>query len=442
MAAWRSLVVGTVVLAGLSPAMAQETYTLTEAVEADDCFRVQLEMKLSGNIHLSQQDDTKLPQAAVATHDFTERLLSVGPQGTPDKIVRHYEQARIVRKIQGEEYKDELRKERRLLVLQRVKDQVLVYSPDGALTRPEIDLAGHFDTVHVTGLLPKRAVAVGETWKAPNPIVQALCNFEGLTMQDLTCKLDSVKDDVAMVSFAGTASGIDLGAFAKLDITGSLRFDMKEKRLTKLEWKQKDQRDQGPVSPSLAFDIAIQMTRAVVEQPDVLSDFNLEQVPSGEEIPLPLLQLHHADVRDRFDLAYDRDWHITADTTEHFVMRLMVRGDWLAQVTITPWSRAKEGEHMSADAFHDAMSSNTPGWEEEQVLQSGEVPLEGNRWCYRLSALGQLDETKTMQIFYLIASPKGEQVVITFTMRQAQAEAFGDRDLSLVGGFDFPSNRK
>jgi hypothetical protein len=382
-------------------------------------------------------------QTAAATHDFLERVLLVGAQGLPEKTVRQYDQARVARTIEGQEYKEELRSDRRLLVVQRTKDQTVVYTPAGLLTRGELDLtAGHFDTFHLTGLLPKRAVAVGETWKVANPIVQALCNFEGLTTQDLTCKLEEIKDDLASISFTGTASGIDLGAQAKLGISGSCRFDMKQKRLTHIEWKQKDEREQGPVSPALAFDINVQMSRTAIAEPEVLSDFKLEGVPPGTEIDPPLLQLYHQDSRDRFEFAYDREWHITADTMEHFVMRLMVRGDWLAQVTVTPWSRAKEGEHLSPEQFQQEMASNTPGWEEEQVLQSGEVPLEGGRYCYRISALGQLDGVKTMQIFYLLASPKGEQVVVTFTMRQAQAETFGNRDLALVGGFDFPSNQK
>ena len=119
----------------------------------------------------------------------------------------------------------------------------------------------------------------------------------------------------------------------------------------------------------------------------------------------------------------------------------MDKGEFITQVTITPWHPAKPGEHMSAKEFEEAMA-DTPGWEQEQVLQSEEVPAEKGRWVYRISALGTLDDLKVMQNFYLVAGPGGEQIVLAFTMKQAQAERLGARDLSLAGSIDFPANRK
>src|SRR2546422_736125 len=85
--------------------------------------------------------------------------------------------------------------------------------------RLDMSLSGeHFDTLALAGLLPGRAVSLGETWKIPNAVAQALCNFEGLTEQNLLGKLDEVKDQVARVTVTGSATGIDLGALAKLSV--------------------------------------------------------------------------------------------------------------------------------------------------------------------------------------------------------------------------------
>src|SRR5262249_35026007 len=122
-------------------------------------------------------------------------------------------------------------------------------------------------------------------------------------------------------------------------------------------------------------------------------------------------------------------------TNDHAILRLLDRGDLIAQATITPWTPAKAGEHLSAEAFDKAMAE-TPGWEPEQVLQSGEVPSEAGRWVYRISATGLLDGNKVMQNFYLIAGPGGEQIVVAFTLSAAKAERLGTRDLSLVGSLE------
>jgi hypothetical protein len=119
----------------------------------------------------------------------------------------------------------------------------------------------------------------------------------------------------------------------------------------------------------------------------------------------------------------------------------MERGDFVAQATLSPWTKAEKGKHLTPQEFRQAMNE-TPGWDPQQELQAGEVPAEGGRWVYRISALGELDGAKVMQNFYLIAGPEGEQVVVVFTMTPKQADRLGTRDLSLVANLDFPTSRK
>jgi hypothetical protein len=154
-----------------------------------------------------------------------------------------------------------------------------------------------------------------------------------------------------------------------------------------------------------------------------------------------LTQLEYRDPKAGYSMVYARDWQTVSKSDEHLVLRLMERGDFLAQLTITPWTRAEKGKHLTSDEFRQAMSQ-TPGWEPEQELQAGEVPSEGGRWIYRISALGQLDGAKVMQNFYLVAGPGGEQVVLVFTLAPKQADRIATRDLALVGSVEFPGPSK
>jgi hypothetical protein len=83
----------------------------------------------------------------------------------------------------------------------------------------------------------------------------------------------------------------------------------------------------------------------------------------------------------------------------------------------------------------------TPGWEQEGVLQAGEVLKEKGRWVYRVAAVGQMDGLKLMQNFYLVAGPGGAQVVLAFTFTEAQADKLGARDLALVNGLELPPKK-
>jgi hypothetical protein len=408
-----------------------------------DCLRVSISMTLGGEMRVTRDGKpVPLKMAATAKHEFSERVLAVTATGLLQKTARHYETAQATITTGNDKSERRLRSERRLLVAQQSKDQTLVYCPTGPLTHEELELSSeHFDTLSLTGLLPGKMVKVGETWKIANEVAQTLCSFEGLTTQDLTCKLEEVKDQVARVSVAGSATGIDLGALVKLTVAGTYQFDLAGRRLTAVEWKQKDERAQGPASPATQVETTTTLTRSMIDQPASLSDVALISVPEGLEVPAGMMLLcYHQDGKTPFDLIFGRDWQWVGKTSEHVVFRLMDRGDFVAQVTITPWESAAEGKHMSPEAFREAMAK-TPGWEQGDVAQDGEIPAEKGRWIYRIAAAGTMDGIKVVQSFYLIAGAGGEQVVLAFTMTPAQAEKLGTRDLSLVQGLEFAAKK-
>ncbi len=432
------------IVAAAAPAGRAQTCNLAEPVKAGDCFRIKLDMKLTGEMRIQKASGTvPLKLEASASHEYPERVLQVGTTGAVQKTARVYETARAVIAVGSDRSERTLRPERRLVVAQRPQDLTQVYSPAGALTRPELDLTGsHFDTLVVPGLLPGKEVSAGDTWKLPSAVAQAVCNFEGLTEHSLTGKLEAVKDGTATFTLRGTATGIDTGALVKARIEATGRFDEKTRRVVGLEWKQTDERDQGPASPALATEITVTLDRRPIEQPETLSDVALVSVPEEFKVPPPLLNLDYRDPQGRYSLLYGREWHIVSETKEHAIMRLMDRGDFVAQVTITPWTSAGPGKHLTAEEFKTKVHETT-GWQAQQELQAEEVPLKGDsRWIYRLSEAGQMDGLAVVQNFYLVAAPGGEQVVLVFTMTPKQADKLGARDLSLVGSLDVPAAAK
>jgi hypothetical protein len=437
MALWRTLATLVVFLI-IAPLAWTQTVTLAEDVKAGDCFAVRLNMKLAGEI-LVNKDGKQVPirLSTNAAHDFASRVLEVA-DGSAAKVAMVYDKAMADISVGGDKTERKLRPKKTLIVAQRSNDQPLVYSPAGPLTREELELVGeHFDTLALTGLLPGKAVAKGDTWKITNSVAQALCNFEGLTEQDLACKLVDFDAKTATVAMTGKAAGIDLGAQVKLTIEASYTFDLTGKRLVALAWNQKDEREQGPANPASKVAVETTVERKPIEQPKSLSDVALVSVPDGFNPPKHLTHVEYRDPKDRFEIIFGREWQTVGQTDDHLILRLMERGDFVAQVTITPWTSVEKGKHLSPDEFKDAMAS-TPGWEPAEELQAGEVPGGDNKWAYRISAQGKMDEVTVVQNFYLVAGPNGEQTVLAFTMTPKQVERLGTRDLSLVGSLEYP----
>jgi hypothetical protein len=425
----------------LAPAGWAQPLAVSETLQPGDCFQVQLEMKLSGQLKIMRGGSpASLKLEATGTLGMTEKVLASSPDQLADKVARLYDTARATITVEKDKSERTLRPERRLIVAQRHKDTPLVYAPAGTLTREEADLtAQHLDTLFLTGLLPGKPVEVGETWKVPSHVVQALCNFEGVTEQDVVGKLEEAKDQTATLTFTGSATGIDGGAMVKSKVESTVRFDRTSKRLVRLEWKQTDERDQGPVSPASSMQTAWTLTRKAVSVPESLSEVALVGVPDNFTPPTTMTDLSYRDPEGRFALTYPREWQLVSSTPTHLVLRHMDRGDFLAQVSIAPWTRTAPGKPMTPDEFKEALA-RTPGWEPEQELQAGEVSGQ-DRPVYRLAVAGKMDGVPVVQNFYLIAAPKGEQVVVTFTMSPKQVEKFGARDLSLIGALEVPAKK-
>jgi hypothetical protein len=438
MAVLRSAAVLVLAMLIAGPAHAQ-TCPLTESPQANESFALHLSLTLAGEMTVHQEGQTvKLKIAAQAEHGFRERVLAVQKDGPlVTKAARYYDDARAAITVDGATSQRTLRADRRLIVAQRPQDALLCYCPQGSLTREEMEtVSEHFDTLALAGLLPGKDVAVGDTWKVGNPAAQALCLFDGLVENDLTGKLTEVRNGEALIAIAGIARGIELGAQAKVAVTATAKFDLSRKRLTALEWKQKDDRDQGPASPAITVETTTTVTRKPIEEPKELTDVALAGVPQGFDVPAPLTLVSIRDVKERFNLNAGRDWQVVSQTDSRLVLRLLDRGDFVAQATVTPWAKADAGQHLDAKEFREQMLAS-PGWQAEDVLQEGDLPNQPvGRYVYRLTARGEMDAVKVVQCFYLVASPKGEQVVVAFTLKLTQVNKLGARDMVLVDGLE------
>ncbi len=192
-----------------------QSATLTEPIAAGDCFHVQIDMKLTGDMRVIKAGDpVVLNMQAEGSHDLRERVMLLNAVGLVEKTARLYDKATASITVGKDRTSKSLRPERKLIVAHRLREGLLVYCPTGSLTRSELDVTcDHFDLLGLVGLLPGKEVAVGDTWKISHGTAQGVCNFEGLTGHTLTGKLESVKDGVAHFTVTGTADGIDMGAW-------------------------------------------------------------------------------------------------------------------------------------------------------------------------------------------------------------------------------------
>ena len=412
---------------------------LTETPREGECFRITTETRVTGVLKVTR--DGKPASVKISgknEHTFTERILSAD-KAVARKAARFYQTAATNGVVDGDRVQRTLPADRRLIVAQRTGDSLFCYSPLGPLTRPDLEVVSeHFETLHLTGVLPGKEVAVGDTWKLDSLTAQSLCLFDGLISHDLTASLKGVAGGVAAITIEGSAKGIESGALATLTVTATIQFDTHKKRIVGVEWRQKDTRDQGPATPAAELETTTTLKRESLDRaPAELADTVMATIPTADDPPATLKHLLHRDPQGRYRLLHSRDWHVVGQTDYHLIMRYLDRGDFVAQVTITHWDNAGAGKHISPDEF-EKLTQGGMNWKVEQITDRTEVPTDPDRWAYRISARGQLEGSPVVQNFYVIANANGDQVILTFTMRPASATRIGTRDLELVNAIDFP----
>lgn len=419
-----------------SVSAAEGDVVLAEAANAGNLIANELQLALVGRLKIDRDGKPdQLPIEAKAKHTFSERL---DPAGKP-LAVRHYPEALSESAVSGERGKKQLAEDRRGILVYREAGGPLHVSPGGPLTREELELVSeHFETLAIPGLLPGKAVKVGDTWAIANDATQSVCHFDGLVKNELVGKLAEVKDGIATLAIDGKAEGVEHGAIVKLAVAAKLTFEIAKSFVTKIEWVQVDDREQGPVSPAMDAKVTISLSRtresAVPKEIEAL----FAKRPADGKVPELLTQLRHVDPNG-YEFVYPRDWHIVVKNDKHLVMRLLSRGESIAQATFAIWKPGTGDAKAILAEFVDA-TRKQPGWEPEKVLDNGSLPAGEGRQLYRISASGKQDGLEVVQSFHLIGGG-GKHLAVATVCNANAVEKVGARDVALVSAVEFTAKK-
>jgi len=305
-----------VLLAGPASLSAQEPVRLQERFPTGYQYRVSTRVELAGTLTLPPDKDQTTSRKVTITGrsmiDYDERVLAHAKNDQVDKTIRIYGKLDFERKIAQQFQQNALRPQVRRLVILRHKQLEVPFSPDGPLTWGEIDLVRtDVFTPALTGLLPDRAVRVGDRWNATTVAVQELTDLERIEEGGLDCKLVQITTLAnrrhARVEFSGTVRGLGEDGLNRQQLDGNLLFDLESNHLSYLSMRgvqtllDKNGQASGQVEgtfvltrqPALSRDLSDEVLRTLRVEPD---DENT------------LLLFDDADLGVR--LLYPRRWHI------------------------------------------------------------------------------------------------------------------------------------
>ncbi len=415
-----------------------ETVLLAEDSDRVRIFDESIQLSLSGQITVDRDGkEDKLPLEAKARHNYTERL---SPTGRP-AAMRIYREAVSVSAVSGEQVTKKLAKERCGIFVVSSPAGTDHFSLHSPLTRDEYELISeHFDTRFISDFLPGKEQSIGDSWAIPSQVAQAICHFDGIVKHDLKATLVALQGGMAEITIAGTADGVEHGSVVNVSVSARMTFDTAKRAITKIEWTQSDSRKQGPISPTMEAKVTISVTRTPVKEPSKeLAELEANW-PKDGKVPELMTQLRLAH-KGGYEFVHPRDWHVVVNDDKHLVMRLLQRGEYLAQATFALWKpSAAAADRKAAIAEFVEATKKQPGWQPVKVQENGFLPGEAGRERYRISAIGKQDEQDVIQTFYLI--PGADQYLAVATIcNTGMIEKVGTKDAALVSAIEW-SNKK
>ncbi len=224
-----------VLIFAAAEARAEDAVRLQETFPEGSQYHVSCRVEVNGSLSVPGENEKsppkRLPVKGSSVIDYDERVLTTGKNSQVDKTLRIYRKVDFQRTIGDRPQEGTIRPEVRRLVILRLNQVEVPFSPDGPLMWGEIDLVRtDVFAPALIGLLPIGPVRPGDRWQAAKYAVQELTDMERIDQGQVECRLAEItriqNRRQARVNFSGTVIGLNEDGPNRQRLEGSYFFDL------------------------------------------------------------------------------------------------------------------------------------------------------------------------------------------------------------------------
>ncbi len=435
----RRLLVPSVLLAGLAMTTSARGagQALVSARKPGDIDRVSVTLEVGGTLKLVGDEGVQqLKMTASGTAKYHEKLFhGAQPKREKLRVLRDYQEAKATIQVNERTTTPSLRPERASIVVAGHEQGLQLFGVDGPLTRDELELIElPCNTAILDELLPAKGVKAGDEWEHSPELAAALLGLDAAGISDLKSKLMKIEGTAATIELNGQVQGAIKGVTTKIDVKARYKFDLKAHRVTWLGLLLKEARSIGHVGPGMDVTAKLQVTI----EPNVKHEklIAVQDAEALKELEPEYAMLEYEPPRGVYRLLYDRRWHVMTDEPNLVAMRLIDRGELLAQAKVSTPVGASHDQVATIQAFQQEIQK-TLGEEFGQFAEATTTENSLGVVTHRVIVHGVVSELPIEWRYYLLVSPAGKQVVVAFTLEQEQTERFGGADDALVDSLEF-----
>ncbi len=400
--------------------------------------RVEILLEVAGNLKLAEGQGATTPvthkMKTVAQLAYEEKTTAVAnPPGRSIRAWRYYDRAEADIKVGEDAFTNRLRPTRRLVGVEASQGKIVLFSPQGTLSRDELDLLDVLgNSLVLENLLPGDPVAVGDRWKIPPEAIGALFGVEPLERCEAQASLAELTESWARIELSGELRGKTTGQSTAIRWKGRCRYDRLAGRVDWFALSLHEEREPGLLGPGLDVLATLQVRIACQDKPQHLTEEMVRDLPPG---PTPaLLRLGYVSPAGGWQLDHDRRWMLIAEQGDTAVFRLAEGGQYVAQCTIVAHGAGQEGKEVSLAQFQDEIRQAL-GKNFGRFVRAGQSPRpEGGLW-YRVEVEGTVADLPVRWLYAMVQEGRGRRAVLAFVIEGTMVERFGQADQELIAAF-------
>ena len=440
---------------GLVSSTVAKEYTLESALSRGEVDKVEVSMDVKGNLRFANGEkiDTAVMEFSCKTVYYERAIaLSNEPKGH-SRSIRAYESLERDMQVGSQKRKSSLRPERYLVGAQIDGQDRTLFSPEGELTREELELLERpIDSLILSRLLPTQPVTLGATWEVPEPTAATLTGLDRVKEGGLICKLIEIDADRALVEMSGELEGAMKGVGATLRVKARFRFDRRLRRVDWLGMVFEENSEVGPVEDGGKAVAKLQVTISPLGQTaraklpasirEKLSDKALAAMTLHADESAT--QLTYIPQQGPWHLTHDRRWFEYDNNESRGVLRFLDKGDWIAQCNVTTLETLSRSELPTLEKFQEDIQK-AMGDEFGQFTAAKQWANDQDYRVYRVVVEGVVGKDRPEALpmqwqFYQVIDRHGRRVGLTFTVEAGLVERFGDSGQKLVDSLRFSKN--
>jgi len=196
----------------------------------------------------------------------------------------------------------------------------------------------------------------------------------------------------------------------------------------------KENRAIGHAQPGFDVLTQLRMVSAPAKPVDELADKALAGLKLQPEPAQTLIELNSDS--GGFQLLHDRRWSVMLERGDLTVLRLVDRGDLIAQCNITPLAPLAKDQQLTMEGFQEEVK-RVLGKNFEQMAEATEETAENGLRILRLVVTGNVGELPIQWTYYHLDGDQGRRASLVFTLEASLISRFAHIDRELIANFRY-----